>query len=434
MMTPMKKPMKLTPYAFLLLAATTAAFAAGPTIRQLDGKKLPIPDADALARRVFAENHVTGAEIAIINDGQLAWISAYGLRDTQLHLAMQPDTTTWAASITKSVFATYVMQLAQQGVVPLDTPIAQMLPKPLDSYADYKETAAEILRDPRYPTITPRMLLAHTSGLGNFAALEPDRKMHLHYAPGTRFSYSGDGINLLQLVVEQKMGLPLQQLMQAAIFTPLRMQQTALTWNPAFQSNVADRYDTDGKFIAHTRRDNARAAGSMTTSAQDLVNFTTALLAREKEGKGMKIARGLTGMPLNAAQDTQAFPPLLKPETFKQMLTPAISIDALHQFPLFEDRKGTEGPAVGLAYGLGWGLLTRTKFGEAFFKEGHGDGAQNYMICFTRHRDCMILLTNSDNGELAFQPLLEGILGDTVTPWEWEGYTKEQVIANREKR
>jgi CubicO group peptidase (beta-lactamase class C family) len=221
--------------------------------------------------------------------------------------------------------------------------------------------------------------------------------------------------------------------MQAALFTPLRMQQTALTWNPAFQANVADRYDTDGKFISHTRRDNARAAGSMTTSAQDLVNFTTALLAREKESKGMKIARGLTGMPLNAAEDTQAFPPLLKPETFKQMLTPVISIDALHEFPLFEDRKGTEGPAVGLAYGLGWGLLTKTKFGEAFFKEGHGDGAQNYMICFTRHRDCMVILTNSDNGELAFQPLLEGILGDTVTPWEWEGYTKEQIVANREK-
>jgi len=43
----------------------------------------------------------------------------------------------------------------------------------------------------------------------------------------------------------------------------------------------------------------------------------------------------------------------------------------------------------------------------------------------------MILLTNSDNGELAFQPLLEHILGDTVTPWEWEGYTQSHIEANR---
>ena len=34
----------------------------------------------------------------------------------------------------------------------------------------------------------------------------------------------------------------------------------------------------------------------------------------------------------------------------------------------------------------------------------------------------MILLTNSDNGERTFRTLLESIFGDTVTPWEWEGY------------
>lgn len=35
----------------------------------------------------------------------------------------------------------------------------------------------------------------------------------------------------------------------------------------------------------------------------------------------------------------------------------------------------------------------------------------------------MIMLTNSDNGEFLFQPLLEKIIGDTVAPWEREGYT-----------
>ena len=43
----------------------------------------------------------------------------------------------------------------------------------------------------------------------------------------------------------------------------------------------------------------------------------------------------------------------------------------------------------------------------------------------------MILLTNSDNGELAFRPLLETIFGDTVTPWEWEGYTQSYIEENR---
>ena len=59
----------------------------------------------------------------------------------------------------------------------------------------------------------------------------------------------------------------------------------------------------------------------------------------------------------------------------------------------------------------------------------HGDGAQNYIVCFEQLQACMILLTNSDNGELAFRPLLEKIFGDTVTPWEWEGYTQGYIDA-----
>ena len=117
------------------------------------------------------------------------------------------------------------------------------------------------------------------------------------------------------------------------------------------------------------------------------------------------------------------------------MLAPVVKIRSLHQFRLAADEpEGTEGPAVGLAYGVGWGLLTRTRFGPAFFKEGHGDGAQNYLICFERRQACMILLTNSDNGELAFRPLLETILGDTVTPWEWEGYTPAYIEESRKPR
>lgn len=70
--------------------------------------------------------------------------------------------------------------------------------------------------------------------------------------------------------------------------------------------------------------------------------------------------------------------------------------------------------------------------GQISFRELLCDGAQNYMICFTRHRGCMIILTNSGDGELAFRPLLEGVLRDTVTPWVWEGYTREGILASRE--
>jgi hypothetical protein len=213
------------------------------------------------------------------------------------------------------------------------------------------------------------------------------------------------------------------------------MHQSFMAWNnTVLNYTAADRYDLNEKFISHTQRSPARAAGSLAISANDLAIFATNLLSKPKTGTALRITRDLTGMAAQNNNDTPTTPALLKPDTFKTMLTPVIQIDSLHEFPTFEEAKGTEAPAVGLAYGIGWGLLTKTKFGPAFFKEGHGDGAQNYIICFTKHKDCMIILTNSDNGELAFQPLLEGIFGDTVTPWKWEIYDRESIVASRDKK
>lgn len=364
-------------------------------LRRLDGTTISKADASAFARTALDEAHVTGAEIAILDQGQVVWSEAFGLRSKNPDLPMTTDTNTWAASITKSVFATYVMQLVERGEFSLDTPVAKQLPQPLDSYEPYRDSASELVNDPRWRTVTPRMLLSHTSGLLNFATIEPDKKMRLHFQPGTQFSYSGEGINIVQFVIEQQKKRPLNELMQDAIFAPLGMKQTGMIYRQEFAANVADRFDEAGKFRSQTKRGPTRAAGSMATSVNDLARFTSALLAGQ----------------------------ILKPATFKEMLKPVFTIKTLHEFPLKADEpESDEARNVGLAYGVGWGLLTKTPYGPAFFKEGHGDGAQNYVICFERRKACMIILTNSDNGERAFKPLLEKLFGDTVTPWEWERY------------
>jgi CubicO group peptidase (beta-lactamase class C family) len=386
------------------------------SIRRLDGTTITTAEAEDFARKTLEAAHVTGAQIVVLNQGRVVWSAAFGWRRRDPLLPMDRETTTWAASLTKSVFATYVMQLVERGEFQLDVPVARQLPQPLDAYdtyrimgpnETYRTAASELVLDPAWQTVTPRMLLAHTSGLANFAFLEPDKKMHLHFKPGTRYLYSGEGINLVQFVIEQKKGRPLDQLMQEMLFTPLGMAHTGLIYRTEFAANVADRYDADEHFLAKTQRFPARAAGSMTTSAEDLGRFAGALFA----GK------------------------LLKPSSQKAMLMPVIEIRSRRQFPRSpeEERDGGEAAAVGLAYGVGWGLLTKTPFGPAFFKEGHGDGAQNYMIFFERSQSGMILLTNSDNGELAFRSLLETILGDTVTPWEWEGYTPALIEAERKQ-
>jgi CubicO group peptidase (beta-lactamase class C family) len=385
------------------LALINAAQAA-PAISRLDGSSLPVARAAAIADAELKADHVMGAQIAVLDHGHVVWTHAYGLRDAKQNLPMTTDTNIWAASITKAVFGTFAMHLVETHRLDLDAPIARILSRPLDQYEDFKERASDLVRDRRWAKVTPRMVLSHSSGLANFAGLEPDHKFHLHFDPGSRFAYSGDGLNILQLAIEEKLGAPLDVLMQREIFAPLGMARTGMVWREDFRADNALRYDARGGFIAATRREAPRAAGSMATTVSDLGRFLDALL----HGR------------------------VLQPETRAKMFSPQIAINAAHEFPTFDAATSAEGPRVGLSYGIGWGLLTKTKYGPAFFKEGHGDGAENYLICFQRSGICMILLTNSDNGELAFRPLLEKLIGDTVTPWEWESYTRAAVMRNEE--
>jgi CubicO group peptidase (beta-lactamase class C family) len=163
--------------AVLLSCAAVAQSPAPKNIQRLDGSTISIGEADAFAKKTLDAEHVTGAQIAVLNDGKLVWCAAFGLRRKNPDLPMDAETTTWAASITKSVFATYVMSLVERGEFDLDKPVASQLAKPLNEYEAYRETASELVRDPQWQTVTPRMLLSHTSGLANFAFIEPDKKM-----------------------------------------------------------------------------------------------------------------------------------------------------------------------------------------------------------------------------------------------------------------
>ncbi len=363
------------------------------TIRRLDGTTITAEFAETFARKTLTEANVTGAQIAILNDGRLVWSMAHGVRQLDPTLPMTPETTTWAASITKAVFGTYVMQLVERGEFELDVPIVRQLKQPLTSYPEYKETASNLVKERDWPLITPRMALNHTSGLNNLAVFAPDKKIRLLFKPGARYSYSGEALNLLQMLIEEQKGRPIDELMQESIFAPLQMTRTGMRFRPEFESNIADRFDDKGAFHAKTRR-NPRAAGSMTSTAEDLARFATGLFENK----------------------------LLEPATKEKLLAPSVQIRTVRQFQSGPQPEGLPAKQLGLAYGMGWGLLTKTRFGKAFFKEGHGDGAQTFMVCFERGQSCMILLTNSDNGERTYRALLETLFGDTVSPWEWHGY------------
>ena len=361
----------------------------GP-IERLDGSPISPGQTSSTVNRLMKAADVPGLCLSVLNDGHVAYLNCFGTRDKAKHQSMTVETVMYAASFTKAVFAYMTMQLVDDGLLELDRPVYQYLPKPLPEYPDYADLASDL----SYKRITARMLLSHTAGFANWRFLEDDKKLRIHFEPGARFAYSGEGIKLLGLVVEAITKTPLADLMDQRVFKPLAMTRTGMVWQGSFDTDFAIGYDENGKPLGPERRTQANAAGSMVTTISDFTRFMEAMM----ESRG------------------------LRPKSLEQMLTPQVEITSKHEFPTLENETTDENKAIHLSYGLGWGLFTAA-YGPVFFKEGHADGWRNYAVCFERKHSALIVMTNSANGEGIYKELLETVLGDPFTPIEWEGFT-----------
>lgn len=369
----------------LVLASASSSFA-----KPADYKAL-----DAEAARLMAEGKIPGLAFAVIEHGQVVHVSAQGWRNVEKKLPLTSDTIMYAASISKAVFAQYVLMLVDDGKLNLDTPIKAYLPKPLPAYPRYVDLAS----DPRWEKVTPRMLLTHTSGLADQRFYDPENKLRFDLDPGTRYAYSGEGINLMQFVIDEGLGLKVGDEMNRRLFVPLGMTRSSMIWRDDFADNLADGYHADGKFEEHDGRGSVKAAGSLDTSIHDLAQVTAAMVS----------GRGLSAWA--RAERTK----------------PSFPIVSAHQFPPLLAVDNPDNRKIGLAAGLGVVVFDGPQ-GHAFYKGGHNDITDNQMICVERGERCILLLTNSGVGARIFPPLVKAALGDVGMPWTWE-YSKVLPVA-----
>src|SRR6185437_2277280 len=216
---------------------------------------------DAQAQRLMQAAHARGMALAVIDAGKVVHVAAYGERNTAGE-PLRTDTVMYAASLTKMAFGHLVAQLAQDQVIALDAGIATYLDKPLPDYpvdtkhyADYSVLAG----DERWRRLTPRLLLNHGSGFANFAFLEPDGRLQFHFDPGSRYGYSGEGLILLQFVLERgRLGQDIGALMQRRVFDRFGMPRTSMMWRGDFATNLADGWNADGTPEPHDERSRVR--------------------------------------------------------------------------------------------------------------------------------------------------------------------------------
>lgn len=382
--------------AIISLMALSLAFAP-LTASALEPMPVPVEGfVDRLASRTLEETGGRGIAIAVIANGQIEVAKAYGARNAAGD-PLTPDTVMYGASLTKAVFAYTVMQLVDEGVIELDAPISKYLAKPLPEYAGFGDAYApyETLTDERWRRITPRMLLTHSAGFSNFYWDNPGEKLVIHFDPGSRYAYSGDGMILLQFVLEKGLGLDLGKEMQRRVFDRFGMKNTSMKWRPDFAANLADGWHEDGKAEIHDERSRVRAAGSMDTTISDFAKFSAGFLRGE----------GLT------------------PASRAEMVRAILPITTASQFQTLQPELPPEKRRRDLAAGLGV-VVFEGSYGRGFFKGGHNEMTANSWVCIEHIRSCIVILSNDVRTEKAFPRIVNDLIPDPGVPYDWEyGFT-----------
>jgi CubicO group peptidase (beta-lactamase class C family) len=180
---------------------------------------------DATAADWLAKTDAPSASIAVVKDGKVAYVKAYGLARLDPHQAATTETRYAIDSVSKEFTAAAVLILAQQGKLSLDDPAGKYLP-------DLGPASS----------VTLRQLLTHTSGLRDYwpqdfvppdmsrpttsdAIIQAWAKRPLDFQPGTDWQYSNTGFVLAGAVVEKVSGQKLLPFMREHIFAPLKMKR-----------------------------------------------------------------------------------------------------------------------------------------------------------------------------------------------------------------
>jgi len=261
---------------FVVLAFATNTVLSQPKgiaekIKTLSGEEMTAAAMDEFLKTQMDSLNVKGISIAIINNAKVVYHRAFGIAgiaDASSLERVNDQTLFQAASISKPVFAYFVMKMVEKGLLDLDTPLYKYLPYP------------DIADDPRYKLITARMVLCHKTGFPNWRP-NYTGKLTIEFTPGTRFSYSGEGYMYLAKVIAHLTHTTLSNLdsvFQKEVCGPLNLQHAYFGMNGYVAKHLARGYDgnnihEDIDFIR-----NFNSAGGLCTEALSYAHFLIALM------------------------------------------------------------------------------------------------------------------------------------------------------------
>ena len=351
--------------------------------------------------RIMRLATVPGMSIATVRGSDVA-VEGFGVRRANTEDRVTGDTVFEAASLSKPVFAAIVLQLAAEGVIDIEKPLGDYLALPNPA-------------DDRAKSITAAHALSHSGGWRNWR-FGRDMTLTSDFAPGSRFSYSGEGFFFLQRVVEKLTGRGLQRLARERVFDPLGMRSSAFMWRPDLDATLASPHSNRGV-------------------PQDSFNARTSKAFRALPNEAGKPVEEWTNEDVEKAMarvdpSQPVLPNNLVPNAAASLMTSARDYGTFVRWlfgagpaaggrPLL-DRMLTQRVTINDA--LGWGLgvgLERLDGKQYFWHWGDNPGFKNFVIAEPAAGTATVIFTNGNAGARVYERVLRARTGIDHPAFLW---------------
>jgi D-alanyl-D-alanine carboxypeptidase len=314
---------------------------------------------DKIARDALAKTGVPSASVAVVKDGRITYLHAYGNAQLDPRTPAKPEMRYSIGSISKQFTAAAILLLQEKGKLSLDDKVSKSIPGLTRAHE-----------------VTIRQLLSHTSGYQDYwpqdyvmpmilqpvdarKILDTWARKPLDFDPGTKWQHSNTNHVIAGLIVEKASGEPLLQFLQQEIFAPLNMKSVADT-------DKAKLGDTDPTGYMRYALGPPRPA--------------------PKEGSSWLFAAGELAMP---AEDLAKWDIAI---INQELLKPA-SYQALETEVLLKNGLGTQ-------YGLG--VDVSAKLGHRSLSHGgEVSGFTSENLVFPDERAAVVVLTNQDASDVS---------------------------------
>lgn len=302
---------------------------------------------DSLLQAYVAVNKFNGSAL-IIEGGKQVYEKSFGYQNAATKSLITKNSIFPIGSLTKPFTALLILKLAEEHKLSINDPVNKYIP-------DY----------PRGHEILIKHLLTHTAGLydpfrkslyreqlNTNQVFRPEDKMAffinepLDFEPGSQFSYSNSGYDLLGIIVEKVTGLSYATVLSKYIFEPLKMNKSGFYFEALKDKNKVTGYS----FISPARQSEIKFWNPTLTFSSGALYSTT--------GDLVKFYKGLRDHLI------------VSKETFDQATTPFLG-----------------------GYGYGW--FIDTLHGDRVIDHGGNvAGATSYFLMMPEHNTCIILLNN----------------------------------------